>query len=638
IRLAGSRKVIDMSDPGCLYKSYDDYIKRNKLQPSVLLYPENGTYAELKIELKALESPSCTFTSDVAYVVSTAITVVSVASTFLTPICVFGGPALASMAARTSISGSFWAASMFRGAALLNTTSRYLSTANAITTALGLGFTGVGIFNKLRRGETFYSEALTIITAALNCAYARIQARIKKATLEGETWSEISKRISTSDKLMLFFARLVPTVTSVASLLCTFYNLLMNPHRTMYDITTFSISLFMFTNTLIKPWTLHTMFTEIGDDIIQELRGRFKADSSLDRFEEDLRKAAGDEYKHAFLIRNLYRIEDLEGFYDNMWRTESTVEFNKNGFVLNKNIPMGPEFYNQIGKEQIVKDKIMEKFHLANGRNADRSIESLMKGYDDSLVDEAKRFAKGLMTADEERIFSERLVGLEQNRKKLLFEVSAEYKDAKNLLETTERAERELSGGKTLEEWQAEKKVFIANNNTDNNPGYDQRVHELDQRIETAEGIRGQCNAFYNSLDDSNASNNSVSGFEQKIAEIAGGEYISKTNKFINDIATFAKVERMTTSIDAATTKHSLQNAFHATNYRDITINGQAVFANLSDIELCRISGYFNDPEKANKLVDLSRKLLESENCTWKGSNAGEIGDGMKLIGQYVVS
>ena len=143
IRLAGSGKVIDMSDPGCLYRSYDDYLKHNKLKPSVLLYPENGTYAESKINLKALESPSCTFTHDVVDAVSKVVTVVSVASTFLTPICVFGGPALASMAARASISGSFWAASLFRGATLLNTTSRYLSTANAITTALGLGFTGV---------------------------------------------------------------------------------------------------------------------------------------------------------------------------------------------------------------------------------------------------------------------------------------------------------------------------------------------------------------------------------------------------------------------------------------------------------------------------------------------------------------
>ncbi|CAJ0948102.1 unnamed protein product, partial [Mesorhabditis belari] len=787
IRLTASKKVIDMSDPGCLYRSYRDYLDKNKLEPSVILYPENGTYAEKKVQLKACESNSCTFFSDVVKVAQFVVTVVGVATTIMTPLCMLGGPALAAMSARVAVTGSFWAASLIRAGAVVATASRYLSVANTITSWAGVVFAGMGIYQKLGRGETCYGEVMTMLTFALNKAQEMYARRVRNAILvDGLTWGEWEATLSPYDKLLYFTARLLPMITSSVGLAVTFYQLLMNPYRTMYEVTSFSISLFMFTNTLVRPWTLHALFETTVGDITNELRSRFKPQNEdekrgQERFEEDLRNAS--EKEKIFMIKNCYRIEDLPGFYTRMSNTRSTVKYNKNGFILNRNVELAPEKWNEVGRKDFILGQLLERKETS--ADLDKSVKTLMEDYDPDLVEDAQKFVKGQLTEEEKKAFMGKLDALEQNRKDKLFQISADYKEATDLLGSTERAERDLAGGKTLEEWRIEKKELEARRDATTDPQareelnreiadrqtsieqaqkirndrsaylksfleppaddiisqneqkmkqanetmrelikhYDPKVAQkfanekmTKQEIEAfvadmeprhqerflqAEGERQEAKAFRDTVDTAEKgaangktceewnkekrkfenmreqANKQPSPDQQKIDDLNAkikeskaniekaqqaqvdlnktlirdretdfsrqmtandGDFEAKTRDFLKGMSTFRRQEDITTVVNVNIVKHSLQNAFGVTNYKDILVNGQPIFAQTTDLELMQLSGIFDNPQKAKMFIDVSTALINSSDCYWKGNDSKELGAGMKLLNQYAMA
>ncbi|CAJ0924508.1 unnamed protein product, partial [Mesorhabditis belari] len=143
LQLSKSKKVLDLSDPGTIYPSFEHYLKNNKLERSVIVYPEEATYAQQQVQLKVCESPSCTLTSDIANVVNQVFNIVSVAAMLWTPGCLLAGRALATMSARIFTQGSFWAVALLRASVAVNSATKYARAITTITSLFGGAFAGI---------------------------------------------------------------------------------------------------------------------------------------------------------------------------------------------------------------------------------------------------------------------------------------------------------------------------------------------------------------------------------------------------------------------------------------------------------------------------------------------------------------
>ncbi|CAJ0956583.1 unnamed protein product, partial [Mesorhabditis belari] len=143
LQLSKSKKVLDLSDPGTIYQSFQRYLENNKLERSVIVYPEKATYAQQQVQLKVCESPSCTLTSDIANVANVVLKFASVAAMFWTPGCLLAGRALATMSTRIFTQGSFWAVALLRASAAVNSATKYARAITTITSLFGSAFAGM---------------------------------------------------------------------------------------------------------------------------------------------------------------------------------------------------------------------------------------------------------------------------------------------------------------------------------------------------------------------------------------------------------------------------------------------------------------------------------------------------------------
>ncbi|CAJ0956839.1 unnamed protein product, partial [Mesorhabditis belari] len=173
----------------------------------------------------------------------------------------------------------------------------------------------------MQRGENFEGEAFTIITSTLCLVQEYYSQQARNAILNrGNTSAEFLKGRHRYENWFYTVSRLLSAVTGARSLYLSFCNLLWNPYRSLYE-----------------------------------------TNEARNRFEQDLQATTLDEQKRSFIIKNLYRIDNIDGFYAELLETKSTAKFNQNGFSVNGNPETTPEIYNLNQKDKAFIDKMFSK-------------------------------------------------------------------------------------------------------------------------------------------------------------------------------------------------------------------------------------------------------------------------------------
>ena len=125
--------------------------------------------------------------------------------------------------------------------------------------------------------------------------------------------------------------------------------------------------------------------------------------------------------------------------------------------------------------------------------------------------------------------------------------------------------------------------------------------------------------------------------YESKVKEVGGEDIAVATQNFKQNTASFQNQEGITTVLDADLVKSNLEECFQNSNYRNIEINGVKVFENMNDMQITKMSGFFYDIDNAKEMITASLPLIDNPNCKWTVGNANDLGDGMKLLSEYVV-
>lgn len=286
-------------------------------------------------------------------------------------------------------------------------------------------------------------------------------------------------------------------------------------------------------------------------------------------------------------------------------------------------------------------------------KQIDNAVEGLQQGIKepeqngdfDKINELMTKEANGSITLEEKENLQEQMKKCSRHRKEYIFQSSADHRSDPNYQETMDDCERNLAGGKILEEWKMtlDHLETRRKHGTINQAQYDEDKRTIDKEMNKAKHFRefrdradryvhfdpektkkefqnyvnvklqitdptsktkpgnvevtggNLINAFVKgaevALQKANASGDpvAIADATEKLNVVAQidsdlvGDVIDKNRAFQNDIVSFTngQNERLCYRIDVEQGKSQLQHIYQRPNVEDITVNGEKIFANM---------------------------------------------------------
>ncbi|CAF1289313.1 unnamed protein product [Adineta steineri] len=663
-----------MDAGGRVYKDWNDYLRNNHLPQSVMIYPKDGTYTpedengkpKEKVTLIAQEAQSCKPSAVVKNMIDTVV--------------VATGLALTAASLVTAVPLGIFAASTL---ATISTGSYYIGLA---CTAYSVTTNG---YDKFTHDESVTTELLLVGTTALSGLTAYLNQSWSKTMAEQvrkmDSWDDVVLGVSRTQKIIFATLNVIKAAMSALSAVTAFCHLWMKKNRTWLDYYQLCISLFFFTNTITKPIFLQQVFeSEQGKYIENDIRTRIERNEAHEELDKAVKEAKTTQQK-TYLIRNLQKIHDLDGHFYRVHQTGSIIEYTEKGLIVNNQLPLSPEAYNQMGKEQLLQRLNDIKLYPTE-QERDKHITTLLKDYV-SENDDCKKYAKdyvdGNMNDEQKGKFNNWVKEMAIRRKVQFFHDSAKFKDTPQYRKEIRNIETTMGGNKNVEAWHQEKNQLDAdlNDGKIDQQQYNTKDSEIKQGLEKAKHAQQLRKGIDKYVQTPSLNKQTV--VENHMKERAGGkteEQWEKTcenlennlnklpdavkakpevqQRFSDDIsaakqnaqiAKLAKIEiepllKETWVDDTKTlyamkdnyernenfvwyvtednTKSSIEEVWGVSDYRTATVHGQPIFKDLDINGADEVSCIINScGGNAVETINTARKLAEDPACQMKVGN-----------------
>ncbi|CAF0999987.1 unnamed protein product, partial [Didymodactylos carnosus] len=670
---SASEKYMDVG--GRVYKDWDDYLRNNHLPQGVMIYPKDGTYTpenansapEERVTLIAQETHSCKPSARV--------------KNFFDKVVMVTGLALTATALVTAVPLGIFAASTL---ATISTGSYY---AGLACTAYSVSTNG---YDKFTHDESVTTELLLIGTTALsgftmylNQSWSKIMAEhVQKM----DSWDDVVLGISRTQKIIFATLNVIKVVMSASSLFLLCWNLWMKKNRTWFDYYQFCVSLFFFANAVTKPITLQGVFeSEQGKYIENNIRTRVERDEAHKELDKAVNKAKTTQQK-TYLIRNLQKIHDLDGHFYRVHQTGSIIEYTERGLIVNNQLTLSPEAYNQMGKEQLLQ-KLNDIKLYPTEEERNKQIEGLLADYESQDFKKyVKDYIEGNMNDDQQAKFNNNIEEMAIRRKDQFFRDTAKFKNTPQYRESM-KIERE----KNLTAWKEERIQL----DTDKQSGkinlqqYDSKVKEIKQKAERTSQLHKTIDKYvqnpsldrktivddyvkkhaggkteeqwsnthtkledqYNELLD-HAKDKADKRFQDNKAAAKQGEQMAReakeeinvslnkplvegTRDIYKTTSNYERNESFVWNVTEDNTKSSIEEIWGIPDYRAATVNGQTIFKDLDINGTDEVNCIINSCGKnAGEAINFARRLAEDPACQMKADNAREFGHVINAVRQ----
>lgn len=179
----------------------------------------------------------------------------------------------------------------------------------------------------------------------------------------------------------------------------------------------------------------------------------------------------------------------MDGHFYRIYTTNSVVEYTEKGLVINNQITMSPEAYNQMDKEYL-QQKLDDIKHYPTQGERQELVDRLIEDYASPEFKEmAESYVEGTMTPEQEARFEKSLVDMGIKRKDQLFRESAKYISMPKDQVVIEQVIEKLTGSSNLSAWKQEKQQLEADKSDGkiSEEDYQQKNEEITKKIEKAE-------------------------------------------------------------------------------------------------------------------------------------------------------
>ena len=193
-----------------------------------------------------------------------------------------------------------------------------------------------------------------------------------------------------------------------------------------------------------------------------------------------------------YLIRNLQKIEDVDGYFYRTHQTGSVVSYTEKGLVIDNQIALAPEAYNQMGKEQL-RQKLDDITNCPTRQEREKYTERLLRNYDsDDFRNVATNYVERTMTPDQHDEFDRKINEMAVRRKDQFFWDTAPFQTTPQYRENIVAAEKGIASGNNIEILIQEQKMLDAAKDagTISQQEYNQRVQEINGNLEEAKHAR----------------------------------------------------------------------------------------------------------------------------------------------------
>ncbi len=218
---------------------------------------------------------------------------------------------------------------------------------------------------------------------------------------------------------------------------------------------------------------------------------QFQREEATQELDKAVEKAKTNEQK-TYLIRNLQKIEDLDGHFYRVHQTESIVEYTEKGLVINNQITLAPEAYNQMGKEQLLQ-KLNDIKQYPTPEERNKYLQTLIDDYKSPDFEEmAKNYVNGTLTPEQQTQFEEKIKEMGTRRKDQFFGETAKFKDTPQYRDNLKQAKEAIGASGNVEVW-TEKQTQLDQDKKDgkiNQQEYQRKTEEIKQEIQKAEHAR----------------------------------------------------------------------------------------------------------------------------------------------------
>ncbi|CAF1589260.1 unnamed protein product [Rotaria magnacalcarata] len=673
-----------MDAGGRVYQNWSDYLRNNHLDQGVMIYPEDGTYTpknvngspKEKVHLIASETQSCKPSAR--------------AKNILDQVVVATGLLLTGAAVVTAVPLGIFAASTI---ATISTGSYYIGVA---CTAYSVVVNG---YDKFAHDESVTTELLLIGTTALsgltsymNQYWSKRMADIVQKT---DVWDDVVKNISRTQKFVFATLNIVKVAMSASSVFSAFWHLCMKQNRTWLDYYQVCISLFFFANVVTKPIFLQQVFeaervrfAENFTRSVGEIREKVEREEAKEELEKAITNAKTNAQK-TYLIRNLQKIDDLDGHFYRIHETGSVVNYTEKGLVINNQITLSPEAYNQMGKQQLLQQLDNIKFYPTEQERRE-FINKLLDDYKSpDFEDYANKYIEGNMTPEEKLEFDRKITEMAVRRKDQFFSDTAEFKETPQYREMINATETEIAGGKSIEVLNQEKQQleadkqakkideaeykkkmseinhsrqirkcvdkYVQNSSTTQETIGDEYVkqrangkteqewkqtHENIQKKfdNLAENVKQRPDVqanFQKQLNDASANIDMAKEARLEINSQLGKDWVNETRNLYTVKDNYERNEDFIWHVTNDNTKSSIEEIWGVSDYRQATVNGVQIFKDLDTNTIDDMNCIINSCGKNTaEVVNLAKRIAEDQNCHMKADNAREFGHVINAVRQ----
>jgi len=244
--------------------------------------------------------------------------------------------------------------------------------------------------------------------------------------------------------------------------------------------------------------------------------------------------------------------------------------------VINNQITISPEAYNQMGKEQLLQ-KLNDIKNQPSVKERTKLIEKLVKDYEsEDFKDLAQKYVDGTMTAEEKTQFEEKIKEISVRRKDQLFKDTTDFKNTQNYRDNMTKTETGIAGGKNLEILKEEKSRLKAAKDagTITEEEYNKKTNEIDQQMKEAERARSIKKAIDRYVQIPEGEQQHKDKFIQRLDKISGNPTEKTRDKELNrlmdefdtpELAAKAKkyVENMMTNEEKTQFNNDINESIH---------------------------------------------------------------------------
>lgn len=168
------------------------------------------------------------------------------------------------------------------------------------------------------------------------------------------------------------------------------------------------------------------------------------------------------------------------------------VNYTEKGLVINNQITLSPEAYNQMGKEQLLQ-QLDDIKHYPTQQERQRFVQKLLEDYNSpDFEGYASNYVEGTMTPEQQADFDRKISEMAVRRKDQFFSDTTNFKETPQYREMVKATENEIAGGKNVEVLNQEKKQVDADRAAGkiSEQEHQAKTTEINQNMEEAKHAR----------------------------------------------------------------------------------------------------------------------------------------------------